>query len=115
MLFGIYPSVNFCVISPNWMKRQRLDGCSYWGFCENSKLPNSKTVMFVVALFCFCGDLPFLALIYLNDKEKYTLAVGCHAEGISVLYPGIWGIIDAGRLLAVIPTFILWLTHKDIV
>lgn len=56
----------------------RLDGCSYLGVFVKILLPNSKTVMFVVALFCFVGTWNdfFGPLIYLNDMEKYTLAVG---------------------------------------
>ena len=56
----------------------RLDGCSYMGVLTRILLPNSKTSMFVVALFCFVGTWNdfFGPLIYLNDMEKYTLAVG---------------------------------------
>ena len=56
----------------------RLDGCSYFGVFTRILLPNSKTVMFIVALFCFVGSWNdfFGPLIYLNDMDKYTLAVG---------------------------------------
>ena len=50
----------------------RLDGCSYMGVLTRILLPNSKTSMFVVALFCFVGTWNdfFGPLIYLNDMEK---------------------------------------------
>lgn len=90
----------------------RLDGCSYLGVFVRILLPNSKTVMFVVALFCFVGTWNdfFGPLIYLNDMEKYTLAVGLVMLKASQGSTLDMGPMMAGALLAVIPTFLLYLT-----
>lgn len=90
----------------------RLDGCSYMGILVRILLPNSKTSMFVVALFCFVGvwnDF-FGPMIYLNDMEKYTLAVGLVMLKASQGATLDMGPMMAGALLAVIPTFFLYLT-----
>lgn len=90
----------------------RLDGCSYMGVLIRILLPNSKTSMFVVALFCFVGTWNdfFGPLIYLNDMEKYTLAVGLVMLKASQGATLDMGPMMAGALLAVVPTFILYLT-----
>lgn len=90
----------------------RLDGCSYLGVFVKILLPNSKTVMFVVALFCFVGSWNdfFGPLIYLNDMEKYTLAVGLVMLKASQGSTLDMGPMMAGALLAVVPTFLLYLT-----
>ena len=90
----------------------RLDGCSYMGVLTRILLPNSKTSMFVVALFCFVGTWNdfFGPLIYLNDMEKYTLAVGLVMLKASQGATLDMGPMMAAALLAVIPTFILYLT-----
>lgn len=90
----------------------RLDGCSYMGVLTRILLPNSKTSMFVVALFCFVGTWNdfFGPLIYLNDMEKYTLAVGLVMLKASQGATLDMGPMMAGALLAVVPTFILYLT-----
>ena len=90
----------------------RLDGCSYLGVLTRILLPNSKTVMFVVALFCFVGSWNdfFGPMIYLNDMEKYTLAVGLVMLKASQGATLDMGPMMAGALLAVIPTFVLYLT-----
>ena len=90
----------------------RLDGCSYFGVLTRILLPNSKTSMFVVALFCFVGTWNdfFGPLIYLNDMEKYTLAVGLVMLKASQGATLDMGPMMAAALLAVIPTFILYLT-----
>ncbi len=90
----------------------RLDGCGYLGVLTRILLPNSKTVMFVVALFCFVGSWNdfFGPMIYLNDMEKYTLAVGLVMLKASQGATLDMGPMMAGALLAVIPTFVLYLT-----
>lgn len=90
----------------------RLDGYSYFGVLTRILLPNSKTSMFVVALFCFVGTWNdfFGPLIYLNDMEKYTLAVGLVMLKASQGATLDMGPMMAAALLAVIPTFILYLT-----
>lgn len=90
----------------------RLDGCGYFGVFARILLPNSKTVMFIVALFCFVSSWNdfFGPLIYLNDMEKYTLAVGLVMLKASQGATLDTGPMMAGALISVIPTFILYLT-----
>lgn len=92
----------------------RLDGCNYFGVFWRILLPNSKTVMFVVALFCFvsCWNDFFSPMIYLNDMEKYTLAVGLVMLKASQGATLDMGPMMAAALISVIPTFILYLTSQ---
>lgn len=90
----------------------RLDGCSYFRIFQSILLPNSKVVLFIVALFTFVGvwnDF-FAPLIYLNDMDKYTLAVGLVMLKASQGATLDLGPMMAGSLIAVIPTFILYIT-----
>lgn len=92
----------------------RLDGCNYFGVFWRILLPNSKTVLFVVALFCFvsCWNDFFSPMIYLNDMEKYTLAVGLVMLKASQGATLDMGPMMAGALISVVPTFILYLTAQ---
>ncbi len=89
----------------------RLDGCSYFGVLWRILLPNSKIVMFVVALFCFVNvwnDF-FGPMIYLNDMDSFTLAVGLVLLKSSQGATLDMGPMMAAALISVIPTFVLYL------
>lgn len=111
--FSIFIMRQFFMSFPKELdEAARLDGCSYFGVFTKILLPNSKTVLFIVALFCFVSvwnDF-FGPLIYLNDMDKYTLAVGLVMLKASQGATLDMGPMMAGALVAVIPTFILYLT-----
>ena len=56
----------------------RIDGCSTLGIYWRIYLPLSKPAMAAVMIFTFLAhwDDFFRPLIYINSREKYTLALG---------------------------------------
>lgn len=76
----------------------QLDGCSYFRIFWSILLPNSKTVLFVVALFNFVSTWNdfFGPMIFLSDQKRYTLAVGL------ILFKSAYGAtLDLGPMMAV--------------
>jgi len=62
----------------------RIDGCSTWGILLRIILPLSKPALAAVAVFAFIGNWNnFMGpLIYLQDEDKYTLALALqHFQG----------------------------------
>ncbi|MBA4291893.1 sugar ABC transporter ATP-binding protein [bacterium] len=59
----------------------KIDGCSEWGIYSKVILPLTKPALAVVALFSFMGTWnDFLApLLYLQQQETWTLAIGLQA------------------------------------
>ncbi len=55
----------------------RIDGCSTWGILWRIILPLSKPALATVAVFAFIGNWNnFMGpLVYLQDQDKYTLAL----------------------------------------
>lgn len=59
----------------------KIDGCSEWGIFQKVILPLTKPALAVVALFSFMATWnDFLApLLYLQQQETWTLAIGLQA------------------------------------
>lgn len=91
-----------------------IDGCSYFGILYKILLPNAKTVMFVVAIFALVGSWNdfFGPMIYLNNNDMYTLAVGL------ILFKSSNGAtLDLGPMMAValvsiLPVLILYIVAQ---
>lgn len=76
----------------------QIDGCSRLKTLFKILLPNSKTVLFIVTLFSFVGTWNdyFGPMIFLNDRAKYTLAVGL------IMFKSSYGAtLDLGPMMAV--------------
>ena len=91
----------------------RIDGCSELKILNNIVLPNTKAVLFVVAIFMFAWTWNdyFGPVIFLNDQNKYTLAVGLVFLNSSI--SGYKDALDQGpvmamALLSVLPIIILY-------
>lgn len=110
--FSIFIMRQFFMSFPRELdEAAKLDGCSYFGIFTRILIPNSKTVLFVTALFCFVNTWNdfFGPLIYL-DMDQYTLAVGLVMLKASQGATLDMGPMMAGALIAVIPTFLLYIT-----
>jgi ABC-type glycerol-3-phosphate transport system permease component len=85
-----------------------IDGASHWKIFTKIMLPLSKSALITVALFTFmfAWNDYFGPLIYLNDPEKWTLALGLKAfQGQNT---GQYDLMMAGALLVMIPTIIVF-------
>ena len=91
----------------------RIDGCSELRILFEIVLPNSKAILFVVAIFMFVWTWNdyFGPAIFLNDEPKYTLAVGLVFLNSSI--SGYKDALDQGpvmamALLTVLPIIIMY-------
>ena len=90
----------------------RIDGCGRFGIYWRIILPLSKPVITVMAVFTFQGVWNDFTgpLIYLNDAEKFTLAIALNyfrrssfASGVSTT-----NLVMAAALLSTVPMLILY-------
>ena len=89
----------------------RIDGASEIGIWWRIMLPLSKPVLIVVAIFAFQQTWnDFLApLIYLNDKEKWTVALGLNGlVGTGGQTVEQWNWLMAASTAAIIPMLIIF-------
>lgn len=86
----------------------RLDGASYWRIYFDIILPLSMPVLMVVVVFVFLGGWSDLLgpLIYLNETEQFTLAVGL-ANFVSRSGTE-WNLLMAANLITIIPVLIVY-------
>lgn len=86
----------------------RLDGASYWRIYWDIILPLSTPVLMVVVVFVFLGGWSDLLgpLIYLNETEQFTLAVGL-ANFVSRSGTE-WNLLMAANLITIIPVLIVY-------
>ncbi|MGI5958585.1 MAG: carbohydrate ABC transporter permease [Massiliimalia sp.] len=113
--FSVFMLRQFFLAFPKELDESaQLDGCSYFGVLYRILLPNSKTVLFVVALFAFvgCWNDFFAPMIYLGDMEKYTLAVGLVMFKASQGATLDMGPMMAAALVSIIPTLVLYLVAQ---
>lgn len=87
----------------------RIDGAGPLMIFARIILPLSKSAIIVVALFTFfnCWNDFFAPLIYLNDKEKYTLAIGLLQFRGN--FGTKWNLIMAASTMVVIPCIIIYI------
>lgn len=87
----------------------RIDGAGPLQIFMKIILPLSKSAMVVVALFTFLGNWNdfFGPIIYLNSKEKFTLAVGLlQFRGD---YATKWNLLMAASTIVVAPCIVIYL------
>jgi multiple sugar transport system permease protein len=67
-------------------------------------------VLVVVVVFVFLTTWNDLLgpLIYLNDSNKYTVSVGLSILGQQARLGGIWNLLMAANLIAIVPAIILF-------
>jgi multiple sugar transport system permease protein len=86
----------------------RIDGAGHWTIYSRIILPLTAPALTVVALFTFLGvwnDF-FGPLLYLQDQEKFTVAVALALErsrfGVE------WNELMAANLIAIVPPLVLY-------
>ncbi|GMC00024.1 carbohydrate ABC transporter permease [Enterococcus thailandicus] len=87
----------------------QIDGASEWTIFRRIILPLIKPVLLVVALFAFTGswnDFLWPSIVF-NDIEKMPITSGLQL--LQGMYQAQPTLLMAGALVAIIPTFILYL------
>jgi ABC-type glycerol-3-phosphate transport system permease component len=87
----------------------KIDGCGYFGTFSRIFLPLSKPALATVAIFTFTGVWnDFMGpVIYLNSRDKWTLAVGL--RGFLATYGQTkYHLLMAASLVTVLPCVILY-------
>ena len=107
--FNIFLLRQFFMGIPGEMEEAALiDGASYLQIFFRIMLPLSKPALSVVAIFTFMATWnDFMGpLIYLNDPDKYTLAVGL--AQFKGTFSSQWNYLMAASLVVIIPVIILF-------
>jgi ABC-type glycerol-3-phosphate transport system permease component len=91
----------------------RIDGCSYLGVYWRIILPLSRPVLVVMAIFTFQDVWNDFTgpLIYLNDAEKFTLAIALdyfRRSTFSTVATNTTNYVMAASLLSILPMLILY-------
>lgn len=86
----------------------RIDGASNFRIYWNVVLPLAKPVLATVAIFAFINHWNdfFLPLIYLQDTNKWTMAIGL--QGFKDLYSTSWNLMMAASTAMIIPLLLLF-------
>jgi len=98
----------FLTIPMDLSDAARIDGASDWGIFWRIILPLTQPALATVALFAFLGCWnDFLGpLIFLNDGDKYTLAVGLAA--FRGQYRTQWDLMMAAATVITVPIVVLF-------
>ena len=99
----------FMTIPMDLSDAAKIDGCSELGIYWKIILPLAKPALALVIIFQFIGCWnDFLGpLIYLNDPEKYTLALALQAIRAGQFYLD-WAVLMAASSLVTFPILILF-------
>lgn len=116
--FNIFLLRQFYLTIPNELSEAaRIDGCSELGIWWRVVLPLSKPALMVVALFTFMAAWNnfFGALIYVQHKDQYTLALGLQVFQSS--HGGTeWNLLMAASLIILSPVLVLFfLTQRTFI
>jgi len=86
----------------------RIDGASSWRIFFQLMLPLSGPVLAAMAIFSFQSHWNefLLPLIYLNDREKFTMAIGLNS--MKGLYQTNWNLLMAAATATTIPMIVLF-------
>ena len=86
----------------------KIDGCSEFGIYRRIMLPLSKPAMATVGLFSFIWNWnDFLApLIYLDSKQKYTIALGLY--GFLSRQSSKWALLMAASTVTIAPVIVVF-------
>jgi multiple sugar transport system permease protein len=90
----------------------RIDGCSEFTICYKIIMPLCKPIIAAIAVFAFMNSWNdfFNPLIYLNDPDKFTLALGLRA--FQQQHGTQWNYMMAVSLLSMIPTLVLFFSFQ---
>jgi len=102
----------YMTISPELDDSARIDGCGWFGIYSRILLPLAKPALGVLAIMNFSYNWNdfFNPLIYLNDQEKFTIALGLrtfetHIAGATIQNIGP---LMAMTIMSMIPVLIVF-------
>ncbi len=100
----------FRTIPPELSDACRVDGASELGIFTQIILPLSRPALAVVALFSFIGNWgDFLGpLIYVTDKDRYTITLGIYNYLSDRIHNTDWGIMMAASTLTLLPIVVIF-------
>jgi multiple sugar transport system permease protein len=108
--FGIFMLRQFFFSIPMELSESaRIDGCSEFGIYRRIIMPLSKPAMATLTVFTFMSSWnDFMTpLIYLNDKNLFTLQIGIRY--FQQLYGTEYTLVMAATALSLIPVVIIYL------
>jgi ABC-type glycerol-3-phosphate transport system permease component len=93
----------------------RIDGCGHFQVLWRIITPLCKPPLAIVTVFTFTGVWNDLMgpLIYLQDLEKFPVAVGLAMFQGMFLWQTDWGLLMAASFMAVIPSLVLYYVAQD--
>ena len=102
----------FITISREMDEAAKIDGCSAVRIWWSIVMPQAKPALIVASLFVFLYSFRdvFGPLIYLNDKDLYTVAIGL-LFFTSPTYNQ-YSLLLAGVVIALIPTLIIFMLSQ---
>jgi multiple sugar transport system permease protein len=91
----------------------RIDGAGYFRVYWDIILPLSRPVLMVVVVFVFLGSWSDLLgpLIYLNETEQFTLAIGL-ANFVTRASTD-WNLLMAANLITILPVLVVYYFAQD--
>jgi multiple sugar transport system permease protein len=117
--FNIFLLRQFFMSIPDELSEAaRIDGCSDLGIFFRIVLPLARPALSCVALFAFMHHWnDFLGpLIYLQDPQQYTLALGLQQLQGTQGTTTEWNVLMAGSVLVVLPVVVLFfLTQRTFI
>lgn len=89
-----------------------IDGANYWQQYAKIIMPNCKPILTVLAIGAFLGPWNDLMnpLLYLNSKEKWTLALGITNLGMGQM--GVTLVMAACAMMVIVPILIFLFGQK---
>jgi len=98
------------------LESAKMDGAGYWRQYTQIILPNCKPVLTVLAIQSFLGAWNDLMgpLLYLNEKSKWTLALGINnmAQGSMGQVEGLSYILAACAMMTIVPMLVFMFGQK---
>jgi len=93
----------------------RIDGCGHFQVLWRILAPLCKPPLAIITVFTFTGVWNDLLgpLIYLQDIEKFTVAIGLAMFEGMFLWQTDWGLLMAASFMAVIPSLVLYYVAQD--
>lgn len=103
-VFGVFMLRQFFLSIPSELEdAAKIDGCNYPRIFWEVVIKNSKPALVTLTLFIFMGTWnDFLRpLLYLNDKELWTLSLGL--SKFKGQYTSMWSSMMCGAVITILP------------
>jgi N-acetylglucosamine transport system permease protein len=109
--FGVFILTTFYKALPKELEEAAaIDGCGYYRTFFKVMLPLSRSGLITVGIMnvlAFWNEY-FMGLVFLQDKNKYTLPVGIAYLAQEAAYRTDWGALFAGLIISMVPLIIIY-------